>query len=270
MIGFIGAGNMATALIEGFIRGGVDAADVMAYDVSPDRMAYMESIGVKTAPSAAALASGVEITVLAVKPKFMPDLLADLSAHATLRDVLSIAAGWNQEMLEKALPGAQGIAHMMPNTPSQLGEGVLAFNQNHTIEESRFVSLLALFAACGRTVVIAEPLMDAITAVSGSGPAYVYLFIEALADGGVREGLPRDLAYEVAAQTVIGAGKMVLETGRHPGALKDAVSSPAGATIEAIYALEKAGLRGAVLDAVDACAGKMRHMTEQSKGATKP
>lgn len=255
MIGFIGAGNMATALIEGMIRGGISPDTLAAYDVSAARMDAMRALGVHTAQSAVALAEMAETTVLAVKPIYMQGVL-DALADAKVRDVLSIAAGWTQAALEAALPSATGVVRAMPNTPAQVGEGVIAFCQAHTVAPERFEAIERVFSSCCRTFVVPESLLDAVIAVSGSGPAYVYVFIEALADAGVRQGLPRQMAYELAAQTLLGAARMVLETGAHPGALKDAVCSPGGTTIEAIYALEKAGLRGAVMDAVDACARK--------------
>ena len=155
---------------------------------------------------------------------------------------------------------------MMPNTPSQVREGVLAVNENHSMDAFHFKAIQNAFGRCGSVIEIPEALFDAAIAISGSGPAYVYLFIEALADAGVREGLPRDVAYALSAQTLRGAATMVQRTGRHPGALKDDVCSPGGTTIEAIAMLEKAGLRSAVMDAVRACAKRARRMTRQIEG----
>lgn len=262
MIGFIGAGNMATALMEGMIAGGIAAGDLMAYDVSPARMDAMRALGVRVADSAVALAGAVETTVLAVKPVYMEGVLDDLRLHAQVRDVLSIALGWTQAKLEAALPAARGIVRAMPNTPAQVGQGVIALNENHTLAPERFTALAATLAACGRTFVLPERLFDAVTAISGSGPAYVYVFIEALADAGVRAGLARDMAYTLAAQTMLGAAQMVLTTGERPGALRDKVASPAGSTIEALYALEKNGFRAAVMDAADACLRKAQDVTK--------
>lgn len=263
MIGFIGAGNMATALIQGMLKGGISPDTLAAFDISTARMEAMRALGIHTAESAVALAEMSDTTVLAVKPKYMQALLDDLRANAKVRDMLSIAAGWTHAMLVQAVPGARGIVRAMPNTPALVSEGVIAFAAENTLAPERFDALREAFSSCSRTFVVPEYLLDAVTAISGSGPAYVYLFIEALADGGVRQGLPRDMAYQLSAQTVLGAAKMVLETGEHPGALKDAVTSPGGTTIEAIYALEKAGLRGAVMDAVDACARKANQMTKK-------
>ncbi len=251
---------MATALIQGMIGGGMEASAIGAYDVSTARMDAMRAIGVKTFANAVELADACDMTVLAVKPKDTAALLSVLNGQAEVLDVLSIVTGWTQKMLEAALPKARGIARCMPNTPALVREGVIALASNHSLTWDRFDWLQNALASCGRTVVVTENLFDAVTGVSGSGPAYVYVFIEALADAGVRQGLARDTAYTLAAQTLLGAAKMVLETGEHPGALKDAVCSPGGTTIEAIYALEKAGLRGAVMDAVDACVQKAAKM----------
>ncbi len=263
MIGFIGAGNMATALIRGMLDGGMDAQELLTFDVNPERMDAMRSIGVATANSAVELANAAETLVLAIKPKDIRAMLATLAEHATVRELVSIAIGWTQAMLEEALPTARGILRMMPNTPALVREGVIALCADHTVSPERFAEIERAFSYCGRSLLVPETLFDAVASLSGSGPAYVYLFIEALGDAGVREGLPRETAYTLAAQTLLGAAKMVLQTGKHPGALKDAVCSPGGSTIEAIYALEKGGLRGAVIDAVDACTRKAAAMAKK-------
>lgn len=264
MIGFIGTGNMATALLQGMLSGGVPAKELASYDINPNRMEAMQALGIRTASSAMALADSVDTVVIAVKPKDIAALLASMKGQSGCAFV-SIAAGWTQSMLAEAAPNTAGIARCMPNMPALVGEGVLAFAENHSMNPVQFDAVRKLFAACGRIVVVPEALLDAVTGVSGSGPAYVYMFIEALADAGVRQGLARDTAYTLAAQTLLGAAKMVLETGRHPAALKDEVCSPGGTTIEAVYALEKAGFRSAVMDAVDACAKKAASMANQPK-----
>ncbi len=260
MIGFIGAGNMATALMQGMIAGGRSASDLMAYDISEARRRAMADMGVAVAESVEALAGACELLVLAIKPKDTAALLESHKAALQKTALLSIVTGWTQQMLTAALPDAVGVGRSMPNTPARVGEGVIALNANHGFVEAQFALVQRTLTPCGRIVVVPEMLFDAVTAVSGSGPAYVYLFIEALADAGLRQGLARETAYTLAAQTALGAAKMVLETGLHPGALKDSVASPAGTTIEAVYALEKAGFRGAVMDAVDACARKAAQM----------
>lgn len=262
MIGFLGAGNMATALMAGMIAGGVAPASLMAYDISPARMDMVRAMGVQAAEDAVSLANASETTVIVVKPVQTQAVLEDLRAHAQVRDVLSVVLGWTQDMLAKALPNARGIARCMPNTPAQVGEGVIALNENHSLAQGSFDALRAALDTCGKTFVLPERLFDAVTAVSGSGPAYVYLFIEALADAAVREGLTRDMAYELAAQTVLGAAQMVRSTGERPGALKDKVASPGGSTIEALYTLEKTGFRASVMEAMYACARKAEAMSK--------
>jgi len=251
---------MAEALMRGMMAGGMDSGQFLALDVNKDRNEAMRALGFQMTDQMDWLAAWADLIILAVKPVAVPQVLGTLGAYAQLPDVLSIVVSLSQQALTEALPNARGAARAMPNTPMRVGEGVTAFNENHTIDPGRFESILAAFSHCGRTMVVPERLMSAVTAISGSGPAYVYLFIEALADAGVREGLPRDIAYQLAAQTALGASKMVLEAGVHPAALKDAVCSPGGTTIEAIYALEKAGLRAAVVDAVNACARKAEAM----------
>ena len=258
MIGFIGAGHMATALMQGMINGGVSAKAFMAFDVNAHRMDAMATMGVGVAKSMEEIARHSDTIVLAVKPKDTGTVCETLHAAGFMGDVLSIVTAWTQEMLVKALPDASGIIRAMPNTPAEVGEGVIAFAANHTLGPERFEALSKMFAACGRCVTVQESLFDAVTGVCGSAPAYVYMFIEALADAGVKQGLPRDTAYTLAAQTMVGAGRMVLETGKHPAALKDAVCSPGGTTIEAVYALEQGGLRAAVIHAVDVCVQKVK------------
>lgn len=259
-IGFIGAGNMATALIQGLLGGGMHPSDLIAFDVSPARMEAMRALGVALAANILEVARASEITVLAIKPKDTQALLRDLRSVDGLREVLSIVAGWSQETLMAALPNARGIARAMPNTPSLVREGVIAFGAGHTVSPERFAEIDRLFSLCGRTVVVNDELFHAVTGLSGSGPAYVYLFMEAMADAGVLQGIPRDAAYMLSAQTLVGAAKMVLETGEHPAVLKESVCSPGGTTVEAIHALEKDGFRAAVMNAVDACVKKSTSM----------
>lgn len=257
--GFVGAGNMAGALIQGMLKGGMMASQMIAYDPDASKMEQLRAIGVATAVDAASMAPQCEVLVIAVKPRFMQGVIDGLQKSA-VNNVLSIVLGWTQDMLAQGFPNAMGVAHCMPNTPAAVGEGVFVFNDNHSFSTEAFAKLSEDFSLCGKVLQVPEYLFDAVTSISGSGPAYVYMFIEALADGGVRQGLPRDTAYTLAAQTVLGASKMVLDTGMHPGALKDAVSSPGGSTIEAVYSLEESGFRAAILKAVDACASKAAKM----------
>lgn len=268
-IGFIGAGNMASALIYGMIDGGVERSELSAFDIDSKKLNALANAGVTAFDSLEHIASHAKCLVLAVKPK---DCAGVLMALKTLRwhgNLLSIAMGWPQQKLAEAFPSAGGIARMMPNTPSQVREGVLAINENHSMDPLFFETLKNCFSKCGLVIEIPEQLFDAVTSISGSGPAYAYLFIEALADAGVREGLPRPVAYALSAQTLRGAAAMVQKTGKHPGTLKDEVCSPGGTTIEAVATLEKAGFRSAVIEAVHGCAKKAGRVAKQIEGKLK-
>lgn len=265
-IGFVGAGNMASAFIHGLIGGGVDRADLAAFDVNASKLLTLQKTGIAVYHSLADIASAFDYLLIAVKPKDCYSVLSELKHLSWHGNLVSIVTGWPQERLSQALPCANGIIRMMPNTPAQVQEAVLAINTNHTMKAPHIQEIKDLFSKCGKFIEISESLFEAVTAISGSGPAYVYLFIEAMADAGVREGLPRDIAYALSAQTLRGAATMVLKTGKHPGALKDDVCSPAGTTIEAIVMLDKLSFRSAVMDAVHVCAEKAVSLAKQHEG----
>lgn len=249
--GWIGAGNMARAMMKGIIEGGVvPASDVLASDLSDGALEAAAALGVQTLRDNRALAEQCGVVVLAVKPQFYAgviDEIAPVLPGETL--IVTIAPGWTLERLEKQFGGERKIVRCMPNTPAMVGEGMTAMCPNDRVSESERHLVMTLLESFGKCAVVPERLMDAVVAVSGSSPAYVYMFIEALADAGVYEGMPRDLSYQFAAQAVLGSAKMVLETGLHPGALKDMVCSPAGTTIEAVRVLEEKGMRSAVFEA---------------------
>ena len=260
MVGFIGTGNMAIPIIEGAIRAGVLRADEIVLDRNRSRAAELhERLGVSLCENMAAMLGACETLILAVKPNVVGKVLKEAGDLLNGKAIISIAAGWTTEMLKAAAPGAR-VLRVMPNTPALVGEGMSAMSKAHTLtqEEANFAE--KLFAAFGRAVWVEEYMMEAVIGVSGSGPAYAFMFIEAMADGGVLKGLPRKTAQELAAQTLLGAAKMVLETGMHPGELKDMVCSPGGTTIEAVHALEKNGFRNAVMDAVSAAVDKAEAM----------
>lgn len=251
-IGFLGAGQMATALAAAWAKAGLLApARSRAADPYPEARAKFEAAtGVPAAPTNGAVAAQCDVLVLAVKPQVLPAVLAELKPLIEPRHtVISIAAGVTLATLSEGLGPVGRLVRVMPNTPCLVGASATGFATN----DAAGAALAArLFSAVGQAYQLPEHLLDAVTGLSGSGPAYVYLFIEALADGGVRCGLPRNVAQALAAQTVLGAAKMVLETGLHPGALKDAVASPGGTTIAGIHALERAAFRAAAMDAVEA------------------
>lgn len=255
-IGFIGAGQMATALAVGWSKAGLlDAAKCRAADPYPEvRAKFEKATGLETFALNGMVAAACDILVLAVKPHLMAEVLAELKPALQPRHlVISIAAGITLETLCTGL-GSRRVARVMPNTPCLVGASASAFATTETRPNSNpDVAIVSrLFTSVGKAFHLPERLLDAVTGLSGSGPAFVYVFIEALADAGVKCGLPRDVSQALAAQTVLGAAKMVLETGQHPGALKDAVASPGGTTIAGLHALERGAFRGDVIDAVEA------------------
>ena len=260
MIGFIGTGNMAVPIIEGAVKGGVVKAEEILLDQNRSRAAALhEKLGVSLCGGLSELVERCDVLVLAVKPNVVSKVLKEAGESLQGKAIFSVAAGWTTEMLQKAAPGAR-VLRIMPNTPALVGEGMSAMSKAHTLNESEAELAERLFSAFGRAVWVEEYMMEAVIGVSGSGPAYAFMFIEAMADGGVMKGLPRKAAQELAAQTLLGAAKMVLETGMHPGELKDMVCSPGGTTIAAVHALEKGGFRSAVIEAVSASADKAEAM----------
>jgi len=254
---------MATALASGWAKAGLlDVTRSRASDPYPDaRGKFEKSTGVKALDANAAVAAACDVLVLAVKPQVMPAVLAELRpALASRHLVVSIAAGVTLKTLADGLGDSMRLVRVMPNTPCLVGASASAYAPGPSATAADVELVGQLFGAVGKAFLVAEPLLDAVTGLSGSGPAFVYVFIEALADGGVKCGLPRDVALALAAQTVLGAAKMVLETGQHPGALKDAVASPGGTTIAGLHALERAGLRAAAMDAVEAATKRSQEL----------
>ena len=262
-IGFLGAGRMATALAQGFVQTGlVRSAQVFASDVIPAaRKQFGAATGARICINNADVLNAASVIFLAVKPHQVAEVLAEIRPHFTPRHLLiSIAAGVTLAKMEAALPARARAIRVMPNTPALVGASASAFAGGKSATKSDAALAQRLLSAIGIAVEVKESLLDAVTGLSGSGPAYVYQFIEALSDGGVASGLPRELATKLAAQTVLGAAKMVLETGEHPGALKDAVASPGGTTIEGIHELEKGKLRATVMNAVRAATEKSKKL----------
>ena len=262
-IGFLGAGKMATALAKGFIRAGlVTPKEVIASDINEAAgAAFAKQTGAKTTAANAEVAKFGSVLILAVKPDQVAGALAEIRDGLTEKQlVVSIAAGVTLSKLEAGLGSGARVIRVMPNTPALVGSSATAFalGKAATVADAEIAT--KLFSAVGVAFQVKESLLDAVTGLSGSGPAYVYLFIEALSDGGVAAGLPRDIATKLAAQTVLGAAQMVLETGQHPGALKDMVTSPGGTTIEGLHELEKGKLRGTVMSAVRAAADKSKKL----------
>ncbi len=262
-IGFLGAGKMATALAKGFVGAGiVSPLQVMASDVSePACQAFKKATGSNTTHSNLEVLEFATLLVLAVKPDQVESVLGEIrSGFKDQHLLVSIAAGIPLARLEAALnPGAR-VIRVMPNTPALVGSSATAFAMGKAALPADSEMALRLFSAVGVAFPVKESLLDAVTGLSGSGPAYVYVLIEALSDGGVAAGLPRDIATRLAAQTVLGGARMVLETGLHPGVLKDMVASPGGTTIEGLHELEKGKFRGTVINAVRAASEKSKRL----------
>jgi pyrroline-5-carboxylate reductase len=264
-IGFIGCGNMAQAMIGGIVSSKlVQPEYVVVTNPSAEKLNYVKNkYEVRIASSNIELASFVDILILAVKPHIYSKVIAEIK-DLIKEDVIivTIAAGISIDFIEKSFGRNIKVVRTMPNTPALVGEGMSALCSNSQVTPDELQSVINIFESFGKTEVIEERLMDAIPAISGSSPASVYMFIEALADGGVLQGIPRNKAYKLAAQAVLGAAKMVLETGEHPGVLKDKVCSPGGTTIEAVYTLEKNNFRGAVISAMESCTEKTIKMSK--------
>lgn len=261
-LGFIGAGNMAQAIIGGVLHSGlIEAKDMIASAASQatiDRVS--ETLGIETTLDNCQVAQA-EILFLAVKPIYLQQVIEEIKTEISGETIIvSIAAGKDLAWLEERLGSEHKIIRTMPNTPALVGEGITAVCPNKKIEKQELEEVLAILQSFGKAEVVAESMMDAVVAVSGSSPAYVFMFIEAMADAAVAEGMPRAQAYQFAAQSVLGSARMVLESGKHPGELKDMVCSPAGTTIEAVQSLENHGFRGTVMECMRACARKNREL----------
>jgi pyrroline-5-carboxylate reductase len=258
-IGFIGAGNMAGALIKGLLQAGtVTPRQIRASDVRAERLAELaEQHGIGTSQSNAEITAGADVVVLAVKPQIVDKVLPEIGgALRTETLVVSIAAGVPIRAIEGALPASARVIRTMPNTAAIALAGATALARGSRATDADIALARSLFEAVGRVVTVDETLLDAVTGLSGSGPAYVMLVIEALADGGVSVGLPRDTALLLAAQTVYGSAKLLLDTGEHPARLKDMVTSPGGTTIAGLGRLEAGALRATLMEAVKTAAGR--------------
>ena len=257
---FIGGGNMAEALIKGLLSGlGVKPQHIIATDVVPERRTYMQATYDITASADNKHAvQESTVIVLAVKPQIMPAILEEIAPVVNSEKlVISIAAGITLQTLQRALGDSRRVVRVMPNTPALVLAGAAGISPGKAATAPDIALVERIFNAVGRAIVVSDEMMDVVTGLSGSGPAFIFALIEGLSDGGVLMGLARQTATLLAAQTVLGAAKMVLETGKHPGELKDMVTSPAGTTIAGMHALESGGLRGLMMEAV-------RRATERS------
>lgn len=250
-LGILGFGNMGSAIAEGaLLKGVVKPGHVYVYNRSNPAMLKAEDLGFNTVSSEDELWKSSDVILLAVKPQFMAEALGHIEKTNESKAVISVAAGLTTERLRSMMPGPARILRTMPNTPVMVGEGVTALCEGSDLTEEELDFAEDIFSSIGIVQWIREEDINAIGALSGGAPAYAAMFIEALADGAVKTGLKRDVAYRLAAQTLLGASKMLLDMDLHPGQLKDMVTSPKGTTIEAVEALEKGGFRYAVMDAI--------------------
>ena len=265
-IGFIGLGNMASAMIGGMLRQKLAEPGNILGNAKTDatRKRAEEAWGIRILTDNMQVAEEADIVVLAVKPQFFDEVILQLRqlGETAWREkiLVSLAPGKTFDWFDQCFGYPVPVIRCMPNTPALVGEGCTGLCVSDRVPEESAAEVKRLTDSFGRTVLVPERLMDVVSAVSGSSPAFVFLFIEALADGAVAAGMPRAQAYELAAQAVLGSAKMVLETGKHPGQLKDMVCSPGGTTIQGVRALEEKGFRAAAMDAVAAClekAGKL-------------
>ena len=266
-IGFIGAGQMATALGQGLVQAGLVGKDqLLASDpAEAARQRFSRTAGAKTTSDNLEVVEGADVLVLAVKPQQMPDVLAELRGKIHQRHlVLSIAAGVRCATIAESLGTATRLARAMPNTPCLVGRGACAYSLAGTATGADGQLVGQILGAVGIAFQVEEKLMDAVTGLSGSGPAFAYIMIEALSDGGVRMGLPRQVATTLAAQTLLGAAAMVLSTAEHPAVLKDRVASPGGTTIAGLQAMESGGVRAALIAAVEAATRRSAELAAAS------
>ncbi|AUG57837.1 pyrroline-5-carboxylate reductase [Acetivibrio saccincola] len=261
-VGFIGAGNMGCAMIKSIVNSKfIKKEDIFVYDIDKGKLSNLKSeTGVTILNDSGGVIEKSDIIILAVKPNMVKNVLeANKDAFDDKKILVSVAVGIPIKFYQDIIGNDKKIVRTMPNTPALVGEGMtlMCYDEN-ILSGEEFSKVKKIFECFGKVEVLDEKLMNEVTAVTGSSPAYVFMFIEAMADAAVLSGLPRDLSYKLAAQAVLGSAKLVLETGKHPGELKDQVCSPAGTTIEAVKTLEKHGFRYAIIDAMEECTKKAR------------
>ncbi|MCT4595353.1 MAG: pyrroline-5-carboxylate reductase [Anaeromicrobium sp.] len=263
-IGFIGCGNMGGAMIGGIIKSGlVQPKNITVSDLDEKKLDHIkDSLGINTTTDSVELVNKSDIIILSVKPNIYDMVINSIKDNLTKdKLIVTIAAGVSLNHMENLLGPNYKIVRTMPNTPALVSEGMSALCPNKNISKEELHMIRAIFESFGKAELVKESLMDSVIGVSGSSPAYVFMFIEAMADAAVLGGMSRDNAYKFAAQSVLGSAKMVLQTGMHPGKLKDMVCSPGGTTIEAVSVLEKEGFRSSVIQGILACIDKSKKMS---------
>ena len=256
-LGFIGCGNMASAIMGGIIENGiVTPEDIWGSDVfAPGREKVKEKFGINVTADNLEVVENTDVLILAVKPQYYESVIKEITDKVRAEQIIiTIAPGKTLSWLAEKFGKDVKIVRTMPNTPAMVCEGMTGACRNEFVTDEELETAVTILKGFGKVEVISESLMDVVVSVSGSSPAYVYMFIEAMADAAVADGMPRAQAYKFAAQAVLGSAKMVLETGKHPGELKDMVCSPGGTTIEAVRVLEREGMRSAVIEAMKRCA----------------
>ena len=261
-IGFIGCGNMGGAIMNGILAKKIASPDgVIASDKGKTTEQIKNEFGVCAVKTNIEVVKQTDVLILAIKPQYYEEVIKEIKDEVKENQiVISIAPGKTLEWLEATFEKQVKLIRVMPNTPALVGEGMMAICPGKLITDEDKKMVLEILGSCGRTEIVPESLMDVVVSVSGSSPAYVFMFIEAMADAAVADGMPRAMAYEFAAQAVIGSAKLLLETGKHPGELKDMVCSPAGTTIEAVRVLEEKGFRSSVIEAMKACTKKSKEL----------
>ncbi|OPX84679.1 MAG: Pyrroline-5-carboxylate reductase [Pelotomaculum sp. PtaB.Bin104] len=264
VIGCLGGGAMGEALVAGLLREGlVKPAALYVSDINPDRLEYLRNkLGVNVTAANIDVVKAADIVILAVKPQVLFPLLEEISPTARVEQTfISIVAGATIEQIQSCFKDRVSVVRVMPNTPCLVGAGACAVSAGKYAGDENMEKALAILAAVGKVLPVPEAMLDVVTGLSGSGPAYMYLLLEGFVDGAVRLGLPRDTARILIAQTMAGAAKMVLETGEHPGKLKDMVTTPGGTTIAGLFALEEGGARALMMKAVAAATARSREMS---------
>lgn len=260
-IGIIGCGNMGGAILYGALKSGVLAKEqVYVYDINPAMMEKASGWGVNLAKNDEEVCANSDIILLAVKPQNAAEALEQCKKALDGKAMMSIVAGVTIQRLHQMADGTPRILRLLPNTPAMVFEGAFAVCSDNDFTETELNAAKSIYEAIGVIEMVPEHLIDAACALNGGGPAYVSMFIEAMADGGVKQGLPRQTAYRLAAQTCLGTAKMILEQGIHPGELKDMVTSPGGTTIEGCEALERGGMRAAVIECINAATEKSKRL----------
>lgn len=265
-IGFIGTGNMGKAMIGGIVNSKlVPSNNVIVYDLNTDKLnAIRDEYNVEIVSSEEEVAMNSDILFIAVKPNIYDLVLEKIKGKLTKdKIIVTIAAGKTIKSVEEVIGKEYKVVRTMPNTPALVNEGMSSLCANEIVSEEELNQVKTIFESFGKAEILPEHLIESVIGVSGSSPAYTFMFIEALADGAVLAGMARDKAYKFAAQAVLGAAKMVLETGKHPGELKDMVCSPGGTTIEAVRTLEERGFRSAVIEAMINCMDKSKEMSQK-------